>query len=36
MEGLERVKAAVYTVQAKLYDDTNQRRLFVGKVNAGG
>jgi len=36
MEGLERVKAVAYGVQAKLYDDTNQRRLFVRKVNAGG
>ena len=36
MQGTERLLAKVYTVQAKLYDDTNQRKLFVGKVNDGG
>ena len=36
MSPLEKVKAAIYTAQAKLVDDTNQRRLFVGKVNEGG
>ena len=36
MQGTERLLAKVYTMQAKLYDDTNQRKLFVGKVNDGG
>lgn len=36
MSTFEKFQAAVYTVQAKLVDDTNQRRLFIGKVNEGG
>ena len=36
LTAVEKVKAAVFTAQAFLYDDTNQKELFVGKVNAGG
>ena len=36
MSAWEKAQAVVYTAQAKLVDDANQRRLFVGKVNAGG
>lgn len=36
MSAWEKVQAAIFTAQAKLVDDTNQRRLFVGKVNQGG
>lgn len=32
----EKVKAVAFSAQAKLVDPTNQRRLFVGKVNDGG
>ena len=36
MSALEKAKAAVFSAQATLVDPTNQRRLFVSKVNAGG
>ena len=36
MTFLEKAKAAVFSAQATLVDPTNQRRLFVSKVNAGG
>ena len=36
MTVLEKAKAAVFSAQAMLVDPTNQRRLFVSKVNAGG
>ena len=36
MSTWEKAKAVAFTAQAKLVDPTNQRRLFVGKVNDGG
>lgn len=36
MSAWEKVQAAIFTAQAKLVNDANQRRLFVGKVNQGG
>jgi hypothetical protein len=36
MSRFEKFQAAVFNAQAKLYDDTNQKRLFVGKINEVG
>ena len=36
MSTWDKAKAVVYTTQAALVDDTNQRRLFVSKLNEGG